>query len=37
MRLRAYRYVAFTAARYPSSFCVATGTGQIVTTVLSGF
>jgi HK97 family phage major capsid protein len=37
MRLRLYRYFAFTAGRYPVSFATATGTGNIVTTVLAGF
>lgn len=37
MRLRLYRYVAFTAGRYPVGFATATGTGNIVTTVLAGY
>jgi HK97 family phage major capsid protein len=37
MRLRLYRYVAFTAGRYPVGFSTATGTGQIVTTALAGY
>jgi HK97 family phage major capsid protein len=37
MRLRLYRYVAFTAGRAPVAFSTFTGTGNIVTTVLSGF
>jgi HK97 family phage major capsid protein len=37
MRLRLYRYCAFTAGRYPVGFATATGTGMIVTTSLAGY
>jgi HK97 family phage major capsid protein len=37
MRLRLYRYVAFTAGRYPVGFATAVGSGNIVTTSLAGY
>lgn len=37
IRLPAYRYLAFTAGPYPKGFAVAKGSGQVVTTVLSGY
>ena len=37
LRLRAYKYVAFAPGRYPKAFAIATGTGQVVTTVLANF